>query len=127
MTFASWMFIWVSAFCMRWMQVLTACRGLSRFLVGSPARTQQLQICRRQAGPSSDSGQHPWSNFLVVVEGEHEVRPAVTRERSVRSRLWLDAPADAEKGCQNALRVIAERLENDEAPPDLLNVTFNAA
>jgi hypothetical protein len=26
-----------------------------------------------------------------------------------------------------ALRVIAERLENDEAPPDLLNVTFNAA
>jgi predicted RNase H-like HicB family nuclease len=25
------------------------------------------------------------------------------------------------------LRVIAERLENDEAPPDLLNVTFNAA
>jgi predicted RNase H-like HicB family nuclease len=26
-----------------------------------------------------------------------------------------------------ALRVIAERLENDEAPPDLPNVTFNAA
>ena len=26
-----------------------------------------------------------------------------------------------------ALRVIAERLENGEAPPDLLNVTFNAA
>ena len=25
MTFASWMFIWVSAFCIRWMQVLTAC------------------------------------------------------------------------------------------------------
>ena len=25
------------------------------------------------------------------------------------------------------LRVIAERLENDEAPPDLLNVTFNPA
>jgi hypothetical protein len=24
MTFASWMFIWVSTFCIRWMQVLTA-------------------------------------------------------------------------------------------------------
>lgn len=25
LAFASWMFIWVSAFCIRWMQVLTAC------------------------------------------------------------------------------------------------------
>jgi hypothetical protein len=64
-------------------------------------RTQPLQISRCQAGPSSDPGQHPWSNFLVVVEGEHEVRPAITRECSVRSRLSLDAPADAEKGSQN--------------------------
>ena len=49
----------------------------------------------------SDPGQHTWSNLFVVVEGEHEVRPAVTRERSVRFRLSLDGPADAEKGCQN--------------------------
>jgi hypothetical protein len=32
MTLASWMFIWVSAFCMRWMQVLTACTRCRQYV-----------------------------------------------------------------------------------------------
>jgi hypothetical protein len=38
------------------------------------------------------------------MEREHEVRPAVALERSMRSRLALDHPTNAKKRLQNARR-----------------------
>ena len=43
MTFASWMFIWVSTFCIRWMQVLTA-------RTWSPRWRQYVRTTRIAAG-----------------------------------------------------------------------------
>ena len=61
----------------------------------------RLQVLGCKAGPSSNSSQHPRSDFIVVVKGEYEVRPAVAGECLVRSGLSLDAPADAKKGRQD--------------------------
>ena len=45
----------------------------------------------------ANSGEHARTDFLVVVECEHEIRPVRSFERPMRPRLSFDSPPDPEK------------------------------
>lgn len=49
----------------------------------------------------ANSGEHARTDFLVVVEGEDEVRPVGSLERPMRSGLSFDSPSDPEKSGKN--------------------------
>jgi len=62
---------------------------------------QHLQISLLQAGVLGDAGQHVWPNFLSVVEGKHEIRPAIAPKRAMRTGLSFDLPANTKQRGQN--------------------------
>ena len=45
----------------------------------------ESQIIWREACTFRDSGEHAWSYLLAVMEREHEVGPAVSAERAMRT------------------------------------------
>jgi hypothetical protein len=51
------------------------------------------QVAGRQARGLGDTGQHLWSDFIAIMEGEYNIRPAIPRKRSMGARLALDGPA----------------------------------
>ena len=65
-------------------------------------RTGLSEIFRGQACSFCDASKHPRPDFLAVVEGEDEVRPAVAGESAVRTCLSLKSPAEAGQGSQHA-------------------------
>ena len=56
------------------------------------------EIFGTQARALRDPDEHSGPEFLVVMEGEDQVGPALTRESSVRTRLALELPPDSEQG-----------------------------
>jgi len=46
-----------------------------------------------------DPRPHLGADFFVVVKGERDVRRSLASERSVRTGLTLDDPADAKERC----------------------------
>ena len=65
-------------------------------------RGRTLQVRWREASAFGDTRQHSRSDLFVVVECEHEIRPAVTLERSMGTGLPLDPPANPNEGGQHA-------------------------
>ena len=55
-------------------------REASSPFVGPTTRKSELEIFWTQASALCHPNQHTWTEFLVVVEGKHEIRPAVRRE-----------------------------------------------
>ncbi len=65
---------------------------------------ENLEVLGREPAVLGDSGQHPRADFLVVVEGKYEIRPALAAEDPMRcSRLPLDGPPDAEQRSQDSI------------------------
>jgi len=55
-----------------------------------------------QAGALRNPNEHSGAEFLVIVEGEHEIGPALSRESSVRTRLAFQRPPDSKQGREDA-------------------------
>jgi len=49
-----------------------------------------------------ETRQHAWTDFLVVVEGENDIRPAGSRQHLVGSSLALEGSTDAQQRRQHA-------------------------
>jgi hypothetical protein len=62
------------------------------------------KILRPETGLLCDARQHSRANLFAIVEREHDVGPAFTLERSMRSALPLDRPADAQQYRKHARR-----------------------
>jgi hypothetical protein len=76
----------------------------------SPARSRPTlrpasQILWPQAGMLGDPSQDARSEFLVIVEGEHDVGPALAFQSLVRPGLPLDPPASPQERCEHASRL----------------------
>lgn len=71
--------------------------GLGDYLA-EKLQMKELQIRGLKTGVLCDANEHARADFLAVMEGKYEVRPAVTDERSMRAGLSFDLPADTEKG-----------------------------
>ena len=57
------------------------------------------EIVRRQTRALGDTGEHARPDFLAIVEGEHEIRPALTGKNAVRgSAFAFDHPPKREQG-----------------------------
>ena len=57
-----------------------------------------LHVFWLQAGPLCDSGQHPRTNFIRVVECKHKVGPARTNKNAMGPALAFNRPADPQEG-----------------------------
>jgi hypothetical protein len=55
------------------------------------------EIFRGEPGVLPDARQHSRANLVIVVKGEHEVRPALARQGPMRTPFTFDDPADTEK------------------------------
>src|SRR5713101_2753666 len=62
------------------------------------------KVFRFQSRRLGNSGQHPRSDFVGVMEGEHEIRPARPLQNLVRSRGPLRLPADPLQRRKEAFR-----------------------
>lgn len=56
-----------------------------------------LEILSLESRSFRNSGEHPRTNFIRIVEREHEVRPTIACEGLVRPGLTLQLPADSEQ------------------------------
>src|SRR5712691_9349829 len=52
-----------------------------------------------------DPRQHLGADFFVVVKGERHVRRSFASQRSMRTGLTLDGPADTKERCQDSPRL----------------------
>jgi hypothetical protein len=77
----------------------TGCRRYSK-LKGFFSKL--LKVRGSQASSFRDSRQHFRSNLLIVVKCEHEIWPVGPSQRSMRTGLTLDLPADPLEGHQHA-------------------------
>ena len=59
-------------------------RRVARLGVSKVTAAENLQVPGGEPAVLGDSGQHPRADFVVVVEGKHDVRPARTAEYPVR-------------------------------------------
>ena len=63
----------------------------------------RLKVFGSQSGSSSDACQHARPDFILIVKGENDIRPAKAGENLVRTAGFpLYRPADAEQGGQNS-------------------------
>ncbi len=64
---------------------------------GRPTRSDLLlQVFWCDTGMFCHACQHLGSDFLPVMEGEHDIRPTISGKCSVRTRLPLNRPANTE-------------------------------
>ncbi len=92
----------------------------------APRSARAQKIIRRQARPLGNPCQHDWPKFLVVVKGEHHVRPAVARQRAMRPGLPLDNSSDAQQRRQHAPR-LGRRKPAHSAATDMDRSTARAS
>jgi hypothetical protein len=60
------------------------------------------EVLRAQTRSTSNSGQHPRSDFLAIVKCEHKICPSWTGQDPMRSsRLSLDLPANLQQRTQD--------------------------
>jgi hypothetical protein len=52
-------------------------------------RPRYSEILGAEASALGDACQHPWADFLGIVEGKHEIRPVGSSESAVRTGLAL--------------------------------------
>jgi len=63
--------------------------GLNAVLPSLIRSGKELQVFRAKSGVLADPGQRCWSDLLVVMEGEREVRPTGSRQLAMRTNLLL--------------------------------------
>jgi hypothetical protein len=61
-------------------------------------RGLESKIFETQAGVLGNPGEHSAAKFIVIVKGKHEIRPALSRQRSVRAGLAFQSPPNSEEG-----------------------------
>ena len=82
-----------------------ACPPRAVFSTAPKHAPSQLEILRSQPGPSCDPSEHLRADLVAVVEGPHEVRPAVAGEDLVgAASLAFHPPAVAEERREHAGR-----------------------
>jgi hypothetical protein len=54
-----------------------------------------LDVVWPKSGLLRDPREHPRTNFVVIVKCEHEIRPVVAGERSMRTGRALEPPPDS--------------------------------
>ena len=62
---------------------------------------QKLQVFRFETGPLCNSGEHPWTDFLIIMKCKYKIRPAGTKQRTRGTCLSFNDPTDAKKCGQN--------------------------
>jgi hypothetical protein len=61
-------------------------------VLGGAART--LEVLGPETSVLGDTRQHSWTDLFAIVEREGEVRPALARLRTMRTRLAFDCPSN---------------------------------
>ncbi len=56
------------------------------------------EIFRLEPCPLGETGEHPGTDLVSIMEGEHRVGPPITCQDAMRSGFTLNAPSDAEQG-----------------------------
>ena len=72
--------------------------------LGGGAPTNKSQILWPKTSVFGDAREHLGADFLTIMEGEHKIGPTFARQCSMRPRLPLEMPPNAEEGSKNTTR-----------------------
>src|SRR5262249_31195765 len=90
-----------------------------------------LEVFSSQPGALGDPGQHPRTNFRVVMKSEDKIRPSSPSQNTVGAHRPLDPPANAQERGKNSPRFrrgpLAHRKVTDLLPQPLCRKALSSA